>query len=305
VLRELACDACAAAVATARAEPPRAGRSVPRQQLLSDLDPRDFEAVVPLMELRALATGTVVIEQGTEGRSFFIVVRGAVEVSQRTPAGEDVLLAHLRAGAFFGEMALLTDSPRVARVQCSRPTLLIELDRAALERLAGRSGQIATVLANYTRERLLRNLMATSPLFLPLDADRRDQLIDLFETSLFGAGEVVLGEGEEGEGLHVVLSGAVQVTRQEGGEVLTLAELGPGQIFGEISLFQRRPATATVRAARKTVLLRLSRDAFNAHVADFPEVVAHVYKVAVERERTNLQLERSQLVPVEESLVLV
>jgi CRP-like cAMP-binding protein len=304
VLRESARDACAAAEQASRSAP-RTLATVPYQPLLCELEARDLAALVALMELRAFAAGAQVIEQGTEGRSFFVIVRGAVGVRQRTADGAELLLAHLRAGSFFGEMALLTDSPRVASVTCDRPTIVFELERAGLEELAGRSPQLAAVLAGYTRDRLLRNLLATSPLFTPLAPERREKLVELFETSLFGPGEVVLAEGQASEGLFVVLSGAVRVTRADCGEQLALAELGPGQIFGEISLFQRRPATATVRTARKTVLLGLSRAAFNRNVADFPEVVAHVYRVAVERESANLALERSQLVAVEESLLLI
>ncbi len=303
VLRELVVDACAEALRRAGEAP--AGGPLPAHPLLSDLAAPDLAALAPLMELRAVRSGEVVIAQGTEGRSFFIVVRGVVRVSLRTPAGEEVPLARLRAGAFFGEMALLTDSPRVASVTCETPVLLVELSRAELEDLAARSEGVASVLAAYTRDRLLRNLMAVSPLFQPLDQRRRETLIDLFESQVYPAGALVLDEGQPSEGLFVVLSGAVRVSRKDSGEELKLAELGPGQIFGEISLIQKRAATATVKALTKTVLLSLARATFNEHVRDFPEVVAHVYQVAVEREQRNLQLEAGQPVQVDEELLLI
>ena len=137
------------------------------------------------------------------------------------------------------------------------PSLLFELDRQGLEELAGRSELVAAVLGQYTRERLLRTLMATSPLFQPLDEARREGLIGLFESVLLDPGQVVVTEAEPSEELYVVLTGSVQVTRTEGGEEMALAELSAGQIFGEISLIQQRPATATVRAVEKAVLLSL------------------------------------------------
>jgi len=160
------------------------------------------------------------------------------------------------------------------------------------------------VLANYSRRRLLRNLMGTSVLFQPLDPARRESLVELFESVVLEPGEMVVQEGQQSRRLYVVLTGAVEVSKREAGEVLRLAELGPGQLFGEISLIKDREATATVRALGKTVLLGLSRRAFNAHVSEFPEVLAHVYQVALDREEINFQLQSSDSVDVEEDLLI-
>lgn len=301
VLRELAIDACTAA---GRIQVP-ARAALPWHPLFSDLEPADFESILPLCACRPVGEGEAVIEQGSEGTSLFVVARGQMRVTLTRANGEQVPLATLRSGAFFGEMALLTHSPRAAGVSAESPALLLELGRDGLEALAERNPKVAGVLAKYTRDRLLRNLVATCPLFLPLDPERRERLVELFESRLYRPGERVLSEGEPSDGLFVVLSGAVRVSKREQGETLALAELGPGQIFGEISLIQRRSATATVEAVGKTVLLGLGREIFNEHVAEFPEVVAHVYRVAVEREKTNRNLEGTELVPVDEELLLI
>jgi cAMP-dependent protein kinase regulator len=309
LLKEAASDACAAAREHLAGGGLEADASLPFHPLFSDLEPDDLASIVPLMKLRVLPAGEVVIEQGAEGASIFILARGRVIVSRlpdkQDDGAEPTVLATLRSGAFFGELALLTNSPRAAQVVCDRPTLLFELDRGGLEELAGRSEHVAAVLGRYTRERLLRTLMATSPLFRPLDAARREGLIGLFQTLLFDPGQVVVSEGQPSEELYVVLMGTVQVTRSDGAEELTLAELSAGQIFGEISLIRQQPATATVRALEKAVLLSLSREAFNRHVADFPEVLALVYKVANERDATNRELTDSDVIAVDDALLLI
>jgi CRP-like cAMP-binding protein len=309
LLKEAARDACAAAREHLVSTEFAADARLPFHPLFSDLAPDDLVSVVPLMKLRVLSAGEVVIEQGAEGSSIFILARGRVIVSrlpeETNAAAEPTVLATLRSGAFFGELALLTNSPRTAQVVCDRPTMLFELDRVGLEELAGRSEHVAAVLGRYTRERLLRTLMATSPLFRPLDEARREGLIGLFETMLFDPGQEVVTEGQPSEELYVVLTGTVQVTRSEGEDKLALAVLSAGQIFGEISLIQQRPATATVRALDKAVLLSLSREAFNRHVADFPEVLAHVYKVANERGATNRELTDTDVVAVDDELLLI
>ncbi|MCC6749749.1 MAG: cyclic nucleotide-binding domain-containing protein [Deltaproteobacteria bacterium] len=300
VLRESASDACARALRAFEASSSKghAGGAT-HFALFSELSPKDLAEVFPLMALRALPPGEVVIEQGADGTSFFVLVRGVVEVTR-----DGVHLAFLRSGAFFGEMALLSDSPRAARVVCHSPTLLFELDRQGVVTLAERSPGVAHVLASHTRERMVRNLLATSPLFAMLDPERREDLVSHFVSLVFAPGEQVLAEGEEGEGLYVVLSGEVEVSKVEGGEALALAHLGTGQVFGEISLLQRRPATATVTACRKTVVLCLPRESFNACVAEFPEVLAHAYRLAMEREQATTAAAAGPSVPVEDGLLI-
>jgi len=298
-LREMAREACDTAAQKWQSRSDMANRRVPFHPLLSDLSSTDLEALFPLLKLHVKPAKSVVVEQGEEGSSLFIVVRGLVEVRR-----DDVHLAFLRSGAFFGEMALLTRSPRAARVACEQATALFELDRDALEELA-RSPDVAGVLAAHTRQRLLRNLMATSPLFRPLDPQRRNGLISLFTSRVYGRGETVVTEGQSAEGLYVVLSGEVHVSKHEDGGDLALAELGPGQVFGEISLIQQKVATATVTVPDKAVVLCLPRAAFNDHVSEFPEVLAHVYKLAVDRERANLQAREAEPLPVDQDSLLI
>lgn len=301
----LAREACQEASELWDARPEPGKGKVPFHPLFSDLRPLDLAALVPLLELRMLPGGYRVIQQGDEGTSVFMLIRGAVKVSRKS--GEERLhLATLGAGAFFGEMALLTASPRAASVTCLHPTMVFELGRRGLEGLAGRNPAIAEVLASYTRERLLRNLMATSPLFRPLEPDRREGLTRLFHSRVYRPGEVILGEGEQSDNLYTVLSGTVSISKgDEGGDVVQLAELHPGDIFGEISMIQRRPTTATVSAATKSVMLYLTREDFDANIGKFPEVLSAVYKIAVNRERENIQTESGPVLPVDDSEVLI
>jgi len=304
VLREICLDACEKAAELWQGGARSAPEKVPFYPLLSDLTPDEIVALEPSMELLARAAGDTVIKQGEEGSSIFLLARGTLDVSQMVADGSAMHLAALRPGSFFGEMALLTDSPRAAQVICREPALLFEIRRAALEELAARNPGVADVLARYTRQRLLRNLMSTSPLFQPLDGRRRASLMELFESVVLEPGDVVVTEGQPSEHLYVVLSGQVAVTRRDGEEILSLAELGPGQIFGEISLIKERPAGATVTARRRSVLLCLSRTSFNRHVAEYPEALAHVYQIAVDREETNLQLQRADTLDVGEDLLI-
>lgn len=269
--------------------------ALPPHPLLSALSADELVELGGMLQRRELAAGTVIVRQGEAGTSMFLLAQGLVEVER-----DGVPLAHLRPGAFFGEMALLTQEPRVASVTARRPVLLFEVTRGALEDAASGAPRLAEGLARAARQRLLRALLATSPLFAPLDPERREALAALFSARVFQRGDVVVTEGGAADGLYVVLSGAVRVVRQDQGEPLLLAELGPGQVFGEISLLHQRPATATVTAVDRAVVLCLPRAAFNARVREFPEMVAHTYQLALEREASHAELGRSRPVVVDE-----
>lgn len=300
-----AAAACAEAAEAWQDRPTVVEIEVPFHPLFSDLAPDDLAALAPLLQQRLVPAGEELIRQGDEGQSFFVVVRGSVKVTRTTTEGEVVHLATLGSDAFFGEMALLTDSPRIATVTALHPTVVFELGRRALEGLAARNPGIAEVLADYTRDRLLRNLLASSPLFRPLQPDRREKLAKIFHNKVAQPGEVVLDEGVQSEALYVVLSGGVVVSRKHEGGDITIAEMGPGDIFGEISMIQHRPTTAAVTAVHKSVILYLNRADFDIHVAEYPEVLTHVYNVAVRRERENVKIDSGPVIPVDESSLLI
>ncbi|MFH1130852.1 MAG: cyclic nucleotide-binding domain-containing protein [Pseudomonadota bacterium] len=296
-LRVLAKEACENAKASVKKKEKTPFR---HHSLFSDLSSEDLSALVPLMELQYRRAGDKVIEQGEQGDAFFVVVRGLMGVSR-----DDVHLAYLRSGNFFGEMTLLTRAPRTAQVVCEGPAILFRLESSAIEGLAGKNPKIVNVLAAHTKQRLLRNLVATSPLFQPLEQERRESLVEKFSSTVFKLGETVVEEGDVGKGLSVVLSGAVQVSVQKADGPVTLAELGPGEIFGEMSLIRRCPATAKVTAIEKTIILNLSREDFNECVFDFPEMLTHVYKISTEREEENLEGRKRLTQPIETASILV
>src|SRR5690606_1532813 len=117
---------------------------------------------------------------------------------------------------------------------------------------------IALALDKFTRERLLNNLLATSPLFRPLDRTQRFDLVRRFKAHDVAPGVNLIEEGAPGRGLFVLLAGQVDVSKRDGEHKVLLATLGPGDVFGEISLLNEEPASATVTAAAQSTVLVLA-----------------------------------------------
>jgi CRP/FNR family transcriptional regulator/CRP/FNR family cyclic AMP-dependent transcriptional regulator len=71
----------------------------------------------------------IVFHHGDPGGLLYIIVKGKVKITHSTPDGQEALLAILGSGDFFGELALLDDSPRSATAEAIEPTDVLTLHR--------------------------------------------------------------------------------------------------------------------------------------------------------------------------------
>jgi nitroimidazol reductase NimA-like FMN-containing flavoprotein (pyridoxamine 5'-phosphate oxidase superfamily) len=81
-------------------------------------------------------------------------------------------------------------------------------------------------------------------------------------------GDVIIRQGDPADKFFIIVDGKVEVLREDGGETRKLAELAPGEFFGEIALMRDLSRTATVRALEPTTLLAMERDAFRTLIAE-------------------------------------
>lgn len=106
-------------------------------ELFEGLPVDDLLRVAGIVSGKSLEAGEVLFEEGEPGDAFYIVFKGAVEISKARPGGAMDKLAVRRAGEGFGEMALLNDAPRSARARALEPSQLMTVSREDFERLLG------------------------------------------------------------------------------------------------------------------------------------------------------------------------
>lgn len=130
-------------------------------------------------------------------------------------------------------------------------------------------------------------LLRRIPLFAELPEEALERLCDAATRVVYPAGATVIREGTAGDGLYVVVRGELEVsTRPGGGEELVLARRGPGDVLGEMSLLERAPRTATVRATVETEVVVLSPGAFQRLLFDRPEIGAAILNTMAARLRS-------------------
>ncbi len=128
-----------------------------------------------------------------------------------------------------------------------------------------------------------------SPLFSALDAEAAAALRASLTESLVAKGDTLFREGEPGDKMFMILDGKVKLGQSSAdGRESLLAVMGPGEIFGELSLFDPGLRTSTATALTDAVVLGLSNEQLRPWLAGRPEVAAALLQALARRlRRTN------------------
>ena len=274
--------------------------------LFSALGHEPLHDLLAAFETVTVPAGHTVIHEGGEEAAAYIVARGELEVSRRSgdDDGKSLVLARLGSGAFFGEMAVLSQLPGAASVIATRPTILLVAKREALEAVVEKHPEVAAELAAHCRRQSVANLGWASPVIVAIPPAARAELVERFETRMFEAGDKLVETGEEAAGLHLVVSGEVAMVAYESGERVVLATLTPGETVGEVELVLCRNSGADAIAVRPTATLFLPRAQFFSLVQDHPAVLNGLYAISVRRlAETNLALEAGASMMTDESMM--
>jgi len=133
-------------------------------------------------------------------------------------------------------------------------------------------------------------LLANIPLFSKLSPQELATLTRLLFPRKFKASDPIVFLGEDGSEFYVVQYGKVAVSQpDDAGQEVKLAELGPGNFFGEISLLDGGPRTANVTAATDAGLLSLERSQFVEFLMQHPSAAVHILTILGARQRDLLE----------------
>jgi small-conductance mechanosensitive channel/CRP-like cAMP-binding protein len=179
-----------------------------------------------------------------------------------------------------------------------RERIYTALDRVGVSLATPQQTVTATIDDDATRtrrsseERVSRlSVISKTELFRPLDDGERVTLADRLVVSRFAPGEVLTRQGEATVSLFVVVSGSLSVRVMEGGLEREVAQLGPGDFFGEMSLLTGKPRTATVIARTEALTYRLDREAAEELLKRRPQLAESLATILAER-RTGLRAAR-------------
>ena len=111
-----------------------------------------------------------------------------------------------------------------------------------------------------------------------LEGEEIRAIVDATERKIFASGETMCRQGEEGQSMYFIVSGRVQISVQKSGASRpdVINTLGPGHHFGEMSMLNRSPRTATANAIMETEVAKLDHDKFQKLVDSIPGFTANL-----------------------------
>ncbi len=259
------------------------------------------EAVLGSLEdgMRALAldSGEILVRSGDDADEVYVILEGELAVIADGPddPGDGAQLATLGRGSVVGEIAVLTAGARSASLRAVAPTEAIAFRADTFLELLRRAPQLGAQLAVEASVRLHEVQLARHlrVLFADLSAEATADLVGRVTWLTLESAEVLFHEGDEADAAYIVVSGRLRVLMEDqDGGIEVVAEVGAGEIVGEIALLDRWTRNATLVAARDTQLARIDRDSFEQLVTEQPSAMLALSRVIVRRSRDTLDVYR-------------
>ena len=140
------------------------------------------------------------------------------------------------------------------------------------------------------------DVLAATPLFKLLDGAEIADLEGVFDRHEYAAGDKVFSSGEPGDSLYIVGSGEVELfVKDNAGNRIVLTRCGPGEVFGELSLFDGGARTASALAVQPATLLVLHRDDLLKFLRKHPDAALDLLTTMGQRIRATDELLRRRV----------
>lgn len=255
--------------------------------LFNHLSQDRFNKLLQKLRIRDFKSGETILHEGDLGHHFYIIKKGSVRIYKHDLANEEIPLARLEKGAYFGEQALLgeTKNTRSASAKAITSVKLIEIPGDFLKE---------AIKKNIDLERQLRE-MGSHQLFSRLTASwhHYNEILQyiqdnkLYRFVEFDDEQVIFSAGDPPDYAYFILTGAVEIRlaalKKLDSGIRLISE---GHILGEFAILNNEPRAGTAIAKGKVKALQIAAEDFkklyeaNPELQEFLYVVHNSYQMA-------------------------
>lgn len=202
--------------------------------------------------------GQSLLVEGEIGTECYFIRTGNVQVSSRNLVGKSMLLAELGSGALVGEIGLLQNERRTARVTAIGNVSALRLDRQLFELLAESSPLFHESMLLTVRIRMIHRKLRNATIWSVIpDAELRG-LAEVTTVRKVAKGETVVAEGALADQFYMVSKGRLEAGRRRRKRTVLLE----GDFFGEAMLLTDTPSEVAITASEDSELLVMGKSEF-------------------------------------------
>jgi solute carrier family 25 phosphate transporter 23/24/25/41 len=255
---------------------------------LKDLNEESIQRLLESAELIEIPPGRSLIKQGEQGKQFYIIGEGQLNVQIG-----DKIVGKVREGEVVGLLSLNYNQPRSATLKVSdeldnnfsdtiykpRPVHAYSISKSNFDNFMHQNPKL---IAKVDQRRFLRNSLGRNALFRHIeDENQKEKLVSKFRYDYCHNGDAIIKRGEQGDKFYLLYSGlaAVQIPSTNSKQEVTVDMIQPGESMGEISLLYSVPRAATVTCIADVGcgLFSLDRDTFLSVVQRSSKFLKHVF----------------------------
>ena len=263
-------------------------------------------------EITSHPLGEMVLNKGDEGEYFYLVYSGKLKVLDYNNEKEEIVIALLNKGEFFGERSLLKGEPASSWIKTDTETVLARLSKKDFMELVQKESDFSHYIQNYLFNRAVQSFLRKFSVFGELSAKETSVWIKSLQfENIVKQGDYVFNQGDEADKFYVIVGGKADVVINIDGKNKIVSTLDEGQFFGELAIINDAPRAAGIKAQSDLKLVSMDKESFKKLIDAQPALaekidnVIEMYQMQKQsgNEFGSTQSDVDELTPAEEDLL--
>ena len=266
----------------------RSLRLLKRIPLVNALSSELWAKITPHVSFKSLETGETLFSAGKLSEQLYLIMDGELGLYLNRPEGTDdhFLQARVR-GDTAGDFAVLNGGSHLVSAVAIKKCRIACFPRFAFELLVDIEPSILAhvydTAADLSRSVMLASVYIT--LFGDLPTTTMEALLEGTRLRNLDPGEELFAQGEDPDGLHIVVSGRLSVESIGAtGQRTQVSEVGANETIGEFALLSEGGRAGSVHATRQSAVALLDKQTFDEHVMSDSTMITSLARIIVKRQ---------------------
>ncbi|MEE9320690.1 MAG: cyclic nucleotide-binding domain-containing protein [Granulosicoccus sp.] len=268
-------------------------RNLRKLPLVQSIDDERWETLKPHIKFREIGEGEALFSAGRESETLYMVIEGELGLylpGATNSISENFYLQPRLRGETAGDFAVLNGGAHLVTAIAKKRTRVATFPRFAFELLIdidpGILAHVYDVAAELSRRVTLARVYLD--LFGNVSPATMESLLKATVIHHYMSGDVLFEEGDEADGLHIVVSGRLHIeTSDVNGVRHRMAEIRAPEMVGELALLAGSRRSATAVAARESTVALLDRASFDSLITTQANLLLSVSQMVVRRHVAN------------------